>query len=438
MSVDYRRTTTVSGAGTLAHNTVPKHFAAAQEINSLGAYCAWCIAEFNRTTTGHHPVRLSLPGVIDASPDLQANRLAGGFTADPAFAERTRPFWLRDVVGAVDKIVSVQQEQHHLGALNLTKLGSRSGHHPVGEVMVQRLHEKKPDLFTVVETTLPNVPSQRAAALTGFEYFQRWWEAGEIVITIMSDNDGPHPSAFKLAVTDQFQAKAMASFVAAPAQFKGNRNLAEVAKSLRQISPFAGMAFVSRNLQPFASRMQQLTWSLPGQRGNYDQRRLFWVEHVAHEAGLALRDALVQPEARAIAEDIHTSLPCFAMFTLPLEPTDQLAWEALTSELRQRIRATHPSVAPLFCAGPGTADPRYDGSTWLQVSLLFPLPPVPGVIERELRAQAKRTRRASSNAPTPLRLPAAFLPKPAVRPGPNIRRGKRPGTSPALPKEREA
>lgn len=101
---------------------------------------------------------------------------------------------------------------------------------------------------------------------------------------------------------------------------------------------------------------------------------------MARDVQLALGQALEQLAARAIGEDIPASLPCFACFTVPVNGGGSPGWESLTSQLRQWIRAYHANVTPVLCAGPGTPDPRYAGTAWLQVTVLYSLPHVPRAI----------------------------------------------------------
>jgi hypothetical protein len=182
-----------------------------------------------------------------------------------------------------------------------------------------------------------------------------------VQVTVLADNDGPYAREFRLPEQDKMDELGLAAAVATGPMFLKNKSFAEVAKGLGKISPSAGMAFASRNLQPSASRLERIGLSLPGRTTYRVQRRRYWVDHVVLEAQHAFTTAFTDPPARAIAEEIDRSLPCFCVFTIPADRHDQVAWEGISAAVRQWLRQTHSNVTPLFTAGNGVPDPRYNG-----------------------------------------------------------------------------
>jgi hypothetical protein len=105
---------------------------------------------------------------------------------------------------------------------------------------------------------------------------------------------------------------------------------------------------------------------------------------------------------RMTSDPIDLSAPCHAVYMLPVNPHQVEAWQLLTNRIRQFLSQAYPKVSPTFCAVPGTPDPRYEGKSWLQVSVFYPLPPVPAAIrEFEDGARQGRFGRSSRSADEP-------------------------------------
>lgn len=371
---DIRRVTNIEGAGTLAYYFVPKIVAACDAMHATPSLSTVGVAEFNRAVN-NQPLRLARPGVVDVSPAPKEIRTAIGYAGDDLFAETNRATWERLSYQMVDKVVRVTGQRRLTGSQTLWVQGLKTGHGKPAQEMLERQHERLPDGFVVVKSTLPDDADQRPKAVVGYDLFHDLHARKVVTVTILGDNSAPFAQTFKLSEQDKFEARALAALLAAQPQFGKNKSLAEIGRSLGEHSPFAGWAFCSRSLEPVKDG---LGWSLlRGLRPSLPRRGQAHIAHVAHEARIATERALTEPTARAIDEEIDLSKPLFLIFIVPLPLGERQGWEAFSNELRRWLAVTYPNAVPIFCAGEGTPDPRYSGSYWLQVSALFPLPPIP-------------------------------------------------------------
>ena len=149
------------------------------------------------------------------------------------------------------------------------------------------------------------------------------------------------------------------------------------------MSPFAGWAFASQPLVPVYEGVgRRILRGLGAAPARYD---LGDVGHLVRVAQLTTEQALRDPDARALAEPVDQQAPYYVVYTLPLPLDDTSAWQQFSNQVRRWLSNTYPLAVPLFTAGQGTPDSRATGRSWLQASVLYPLPPLPAPIADLLR-----------------------------------------------------
>jgi hypothetical protein len=88
------------------------------------------------------------------------------------------------------------------------------------------------------------------------------------------------------------------------------------------------------------------------------------------------------------------------VYTIPLQPTDS-RWVEFIHAISKWLAATYSNAVPIYTSGHGRPDPRVPGSYWLQVSVLYPLPPVPAPIRRiaERKGLVQQTSESPNGTP---------------------------------------
>lgn len=368
-----QRTTNILGGGTFNESAQRKLAGPFSEWRLWDTVLANGGFDFNRSDRAKL-APITVPGVVNVSPSDAELQLVGGFYGDDGLNEAFRSVWERPVYRAVDRVVEALQQHRVVGSQTLWHQGMRSGHHGVTEAGLLRLHERVPDMVIVVRTVIPEDPIERETALRGQALFADLQRRGVISATLVTDNAGPFAVRYKLDEQDKFDATAITAFLAGNAMFLRVRNLAEMTRAIGTFSPFAGLAFASRQVETVK------TWVTPWRRTRAEMVRTRYGEvslrHVLHEATLAIETVLHDRTARAIDADIDLATPCYLSMTMPITPAAKDAWEFLASELRRHLKKTYPMVVPMFASGSGTPDARYHGIWWIQASACFPLPPV--------------------------------------------------------------
>lgn len=382
-----RPITNLTGAGTLARMLVEKLLRDCTELGAIPTINVAGVAEFNRATNSEPP-RLGRFGVEDVSPSPESIRTAIGFAGSDAYAELNRETWEQPANYMVDKIVRAIERRGLVGSQTLWFQGMRTGHGKPAYEMLSRLKAHVADQFVVVKSVLPEDADQRPKALIGYDLFRELQEQGTITATLLTDNSAPFAKRFSLRAQDTFELRALASLLAAEAHFPKNRSLAEVSLTMGEHGVFAGSSFCSAPVEPVKdafgwSLVRAFNKDLP-HRGTAD------VQHLINVARLLITTVLTDPTARAIDEDIDLAKPVYLIFTVPLALADTEHWERFSSKLRHWLALTYPNCVPIFASGQGARDPRYIGSYWLQVSALFPLPPVPRPIREALAGNHAR------------------------------------------------
>ena len=367
------------GAGSLQWFYGPKlimaltKFGATQSLATVGAL------ELNLRTVTEHPQNFDIPGVVNITPDVSRIRRAGGFRTDRESAMLSRPEWERVIVASADRVIRVEQKLRIRGAEALFKEGMHTGHDVPARVFLSRIHERDASLDIVASSVIPEQYAQRPKAVIGYELYHELQADGVVLVTILTDNDGPFAHAYTLDEADKFQATTEAALIGSPSIFGRNKTLAEIGRTLRPFSPFAGMAFWSRPLEGYRERAGDKLRRLFAPKSSLRLR--VDAGHVVTEAMHATDAVVNEPTARAIEDGVDLALPSYAIYIVPLDPRNRDAWVSASNAIRRDLKVRYPTITPVFCPGPGVPDPRYDGDSWLQVSLIYPLPPVPSPIK---------------------------------------------------------
>jgi hypothetical protein len=371
------------GAGSYPRFFYEKGVPVLRELGVTHSIATVGVAEFNLKTMTYHHFDISIPGALNITPPPIEILPAAGFATDADYARQMRQVWLRPAYAMVDKVINVNQRLRIVGAEVLWLQGMKTGHSEVAEEALRRLKSKDPSLFISTASVLPDDPHQRPQALIGYKLFEQLHHDGVAHVTYLSDNGGPFALQYKLNILDRYQAVAEASLISASAQFGRTKAFGEISKSLGKLSPFASFAFASRNIESFKDPLSQRVKGWFG--GKKASDNLVWLDHVITEAELATETVLTDPTARAIDEAIDLKTPYFVVYTVPLAMQNGPAWDQLSNEIRRFLRTHWPSATPIFCSGQGTPHPHYSGTSWLQVSAIFPIPPVPTPIREALK-----------------------------------------------------
>lgn len=376
------------GAGSYPRFFYEKAVPALRALGATHSIATVGVAEFNLKTMTYHPLDISIPGAINVTPPPIEIVPAAGFATDAAYARQLRHAWLGPTFAMVDKVVNVNQRLRSVGAEVLWLQGMRTGHSEVTGEGLPRLKSKDPSLFISTSSVLPDDPHQRPQALIGYKLFEDLHHTGTVLVTYLVDNGGPFALEYKLNVLDRYQAVAEASLISASTQFGRTKAFGEISKSLGKLSPFASFAFASRNIESFKAPFARRVKLFFG--GKELSKNLVWLDHLINEARLATETALTERSARAIDEGFDLAVPYFLIYTIPISPQNGAAWEHISNELRRFLRADWPLATPIFCAGQGTPHPHYHGTSWLQVSAVFPIPPIPSPIKEALKHPPSR------------------------------------------------
>jgi hypothetical protein len=373
------QTTNALGAGTLGYKFLPKLLQATDQLGVTGrTFLTVGAAEFNRAVVEGHTQRLDRPGVRDVSPSNAEIAAAIGFTGSDFVAEQLREVWESVVCGVVDRVVQQTLRSRVAGSQTLWVQGMRTGHGKPAELLLRRLKERIPDQFIVAKSVLPEDGDQRPLAATGFDLFRRLKDDGVVAVTLLTDNDSPFAKRRTLAVQDDYEATALASFVGGLAQFAKNRAFGELGQRLGEWSSFAGWTFASQPLVPVYEGMgRRILRTFGAGPARYD---IADVGHLVRVAQLTTEQALADPDARALAEPVDQTVPYYIVYTLPVPADATGAWQQFSNQVRRWLSNSYPLAVPLFTAGQGTPDSRATGRSWLQASVLYPLPSLPAPI----------------------------------------------------------
>lgn len=394
--VDLTRITNMLGAGTFPAHVEPKLLESCSELGAKRSLLTAGRVELNRTTASE-PTWFGRDGVIDVSPSPADLQNALGNAGSDEIAESNRDCWERLAHGMVGKVVQAHQAAKLVDGQTLWLQGFKTGHGKPAEEMLRELKRRIPRMFIVAASTMPDNFDKRAKLREGgHDLFVRLKDEGIVECTLLTDNLSPFARHFDLDTQDRFMLRALASLLASQVQFTRNPSLGEVGRSLGEYAALVGMAFASRSV---AVQTESAGWRLlRGLVSNLPQRGCATTGHLVQEARLATEQALHDPKALAIEEQIDLDKPCFLIYTVPLRQGDAAAWIRFSNAIRTWLANTYPTAIPLFVTGSGCPDPRYSGSYWLQVSALFPLPDVPAPLAAILGSQSHKRRRQPQGA----------------------------------------
>jgi hypothetical protein len=380
------RTTNILGMGTYAVHFENGLWGAFAELKAIHTILTYGRSDFNRGTASA-PTAYGQDGVRDVSPHPSEILNAIGFAGSDEIARINRDLWEHVVHAMISKVVQAHSDANLRDGQTLWFQGMKTGHGQPAGAGLSDLKTRLPRNFVVVQSVISDDQDRREMAATGYDLFCGLKEQGIIESTWLLDNQSPFALAFNLEVQDRFHAKAVASVIAAQGQFSRNPSLAEVGRSLGRRSAFAGLAFASRSLVVKEvrgwSKLREATQKLAG-NATLPVRGYGDVTNVILEAKEATKHAIKNREAHAIDEEIDLGQQFFVVYTIPMSVRQTSAWGTIGGEIRRWLANDYPTATPIFASGPGTPDPRFSGSYWLQVSVLYPIPDVPAPIAQIL------------------------------------------------------
>ncbi len=396
-----QRTVSILGGGTYSRGFGPTIDQAIDTLRARGVILAEGCFDFNRLTASK-PTNYGRGGVRDVSPQPREILNAIGHAGSDEVAEENRTIWQRACHAMVDRVVQAYMAEQLVDGQCLWLQGERTGHRKPAEETLIAYKTRLPKHFVIAKSVLPDDFNKRERLREGHDLFVGLKDTGVVETTILTDNMSPFARTFTLDVQDKFEAKALASLIAAQAHFLKSSSLAEVGRSLGDYGAFVGMAFASRTL-PIA---QEVAWwrAVRGLVHWFPQRGSAEVENLILEAQEATKAALTDPHALAIEEHIDRERKSFfIIYTLPIPIADEQMWLTFSNRLRQWLANTYPTATPVFASGNGTPDPRFTGSYWVQASVLFPMPDVPAPVQAILStaASARRRTRPTPAQPSP-------------------------------------
>lgn len=390
--MNWDRTDDYLGAGTQASNTLPKLLAHLADLGATRKTLTMGRFDFNRRAASE-PTRFGRDGIIDVSPDPKVILNAFGNANSNDVAGVNRDVQLPVALGMAGRVVEAHNKASLLDGQVSWEMGWKTGHGESAEAALRELKRRLPRLFIAVTTVLPNDADRRDLIGEGYQRFQKLKEDGIITVAYVTDNSSPFALRYTLDVQDQFSARAFASLSAAQVHFTRNRSFGEVASAQGDFGTSAGLAVASRPLSvrkgvPGWNIIQRWMSSAPD-RGTGD------VYNAITEAQIATNEALTNRDCLLIEDRIdYQRKPIFICYTVPFSVADRRAWLAFSGEMRRWLANTYPAACPLFVSGSGVPMPGLTGSYWLQASVFFSLPDIPGPVRKRLHSEGLARRSA--------------------------------------------
>lgn len=370
-----QRTNNIIGAGTYAVDILPKYRAEAQRIDARQTILTEGRADFNLMTTSTGS-KLGGEGVMDVSPPPSQIKMVMGLSGKQKFSEQNREYWEEVANAMVDRISTAQEQAGLYDSQCLWCQGLGTGHADIAEHMVRKLKRVQPRMKIATDVVVPHdFDKLDERVVSGYNLFTNLWEEGIIEGTLLTDNNSPFAKTYTLKVADNFKVTAIMSWILAPKQFKQNRGVVESIISLGDFGPFTGMAFASETL---AIKKETFWWPLFKPVVNWVPKGTLSLPNIIIKSEEAFEQALHNPNNRAIAEEVDTKKPFFAIFSIPLGVDE--VWSDITAQIRKWMSNKYPTAVPIFASAPGVPMPRASGAYHLQCSLVYPLPANPTAI----------------------------------------------------------
>jgi hypothetical protein len=364
------RTTSILGAGSLYDGLAPKLVGALRNVDALSTVLAIGGVNTDPDVELRRASSQSSPGVVDITPTITDPPKSGGSMTGLRRRSHDVDDWSSEIRESVAALVRAHSENEVASGQIVWVAGYATGHDSIARIHLSEIRKALPRELVLAVTTLP---AERGATreLARTQLFPELKAESLVDAVILTDNKSPLATAsgHRLELQDRYLATALASLLASSEHFETRDAFGEMVRTLGQLGTFASLAFSSHAVAASGDSEPPPAQRTPA-RGIVD------LTSVIRAAFGATEDAVRNPEARAIDDEIDLSMPLFVIYTLPFLRSDS-SWMTVSDGIRRWLSDHYPTARPFFA---GEQTKRRLDRARVQASVLFPIARTPRVL----------------------------------------------------------